>query len=113
MSAPRATKQTLRTFKAAIALAALLLLTASAAAQSGDIAALNANYTLSWWTVDGGGDTSVTVGHYTLGGTTGQPDAGELGGGSYTLGGGFWGGGTVVESGDRYVYLPLVLRSFP
>jgi hypothetical protein len=81
-------------------------------AQSADSAASAAGYTLFWWTVDGGGDTSVTVGKYTLSGTSGQPDAGELGQGNYMLGGGFWGGGA-VESGDRYVYLPLVLRSLP
>jgi hypothetical protein len=96
-----------------LAVVALLLLSTSTAAQSGDAAAPNADYTLSWWTVDGGGDTSVTVGKYTLSGTTGQPDAGELGQGSYTLGGGFWGGGVAVRIGDRPVYLPLVLRGFP
>jgi hypothetical protein len=107
--------KTNRTMKWTIILAVtvLMLLTASTAAQSGDVAAPNASYTLFWWTVDGGGDTSVTVGKYTLSGTAGQPDAGELSQGSYTLGGGFWGGGVLVEGRDRYIYLPLVLRSLP
>ena len=32
-----------------------------------------AGYTLDWWTVDSGGDTS-SGGSYSLGGTIGQPD---------------------------------------
>lgn len=65
-------------------LAALFLLpTAIVLAQSG-------GYNISWWTVDGGGETFSTGGAYRLGGTIGQPDAGELSGGSYTLYGGFW-----------------------
>jgi hypothetical protein len=55
-----------------LAMAALLLLTASSAAQSGDMVAPNASYTLFWWTVDGGGGTSVTVGKYTLSSTAGR-----------------------------------------
>ena len=74
--------------------------------------ALSANdYTLSWWTVDGGGHISVGAGSpspYALGGTTGQPDAGLLTGGDYTLGGGFWSGGAV----EYWVYRPLVVRNF-
>ena len=45
-------------------------------------------------------------GAYTLGGTVGQPDAGVLEGGAYTLAGGFWGGGSAVHR----LYLPLLLR---
>jgi hypothetical protein len=47
-------------------------------------------YTIDWWTVDGGGDTS-TIGQYSLSGTIGQPDAGTMSGGNFTLQGGFWG----------------------
>ena len=65
------------------------------------------SYTLDWWTVDGGGGTHRTVGEYTLSGTAGQPDAGVLSGGDYTLGGGFWGGGGAVQ---YRIYLPLVVR---
>jgi len=39
----------------------------------------------------------------------GQPDAGVLSGGGYTLAGGFWPGGAAARYG---VYLPLVLRNF-
>ncbi len=65
-------------------------------------------YTPDWWTVDGGGATFSTGGGYSLGGTAGQPDAGELTGGGYTLGGGFWKGGRLA--GGFHIYLPLVVR---
>ena len=40
-------------------------------------------------TVDGGGEMWSTGGSYDLGGTIGQPDAGQMSGGLYTLEGGF------------------------
>jgi hypothetical protein len=83
-------------------LAILLLLAPIALAQSGD------GYDLSWWTVDGGGETVNTVGNYTLNGTIGQPDAALWQDETYTLIGGFWGGAAV----ERRIYLPLVLRNF-
>jgi hypothetical protein len=64
------------------------------------------SYAISWWTIDGGGATVSTGGGYSLDGTVGQPDAGVLVSGSYTLAGGFW-GGTVTS---YRLYLPLVLR---
>ena len=48
-----------------------------------------AQYSIDWWTVDGGGGTS-TGGVYTVSGTVGQPDAGQMSGGNFTLEGGFW-----------------------
>ena len=75
--------------------------TVTAVADPGD------GYTLTWWTVDGGGESVSSGGSYSLAGTVGQPDAGlTLSGGSYTLAGGFWGVGTA----RLYVYLPLVIR---
>lgn len=71
-------------------------------AQSGD------GYSLSWWTVDGGGDTSASGEGYSLDGTIGQHDAGVVTGGDYTLVSGFWGGVAV----DHNVYLPLILRAY-
>src|SRR5437867_10568343 len=48
---------------------------------------------LSWNTVDGGGYTYSTGGTFGLGGTIGQPDAGNsMTGGTFGLQGGFWGG---------------------
>ncbi|MBU0490862.1 MAG: hypothetical protein KKA73_03460 [Chloroflexi bacterium] len=75
----------------------------------GLIARAQGGYDLSWWTVDGGGYTVSTGGGYELGGTIGQPDAGQLTGGTYTLGGGFWSGGAAAI--QYQLYLPLVLRS--
>jgi len=67
-------------------------------------------YDLSWWTVDGGGGRSSAAGSYTLDGTAGQPDPGPaLGGGDYTVEGGFWGGR--LSGVSMYdIYLPLVVR---
>jgi hypothetical protein len=48
------------------------------------------SYSIDWFTVDGGGGTS-TGGVYSVSGTIGQPDAGKMSGGNYTLDGGFWG----------------------
>ncbi len=48
------------------------------------------NYAIDWYTIDGGGGTS-TGGVFSVSGTIGQPDAGAMSGGAYTLQGGFWG----------------------
>lgn len=51
----------------------------------------SAQLTLDWWTVNGGGGTSVsTDGHFNLSATAGQPDAGVMTGGTFFLQGGFW-----------------------
>jgi hypothetical protein len=47
-------------------------------------------YSIDWSTIDGGGGTS-TGGVYSVTGTIGQPDAGKMSGGNFTLDGGFWG----------------------
>jgi len=46
-------------------------------------------YSIDWSTIDGGGGTS-TGSVYEVSGTIGQPDAGTMSGGNYTLQGGFW-----------------------
>ena len=61
--------------------AALLLLTFTVQAQS---------YSIDWFTIDGGGGTS-TGSVYSVSGTIGQPDAGKMSGGNYSIDGGFWG----------------------
>jgi hypothetical protein len=49
-----------------------------------------AQYSIDWFTIDGGGGTS-TNGQYSLSGTIGQPDAGgPMTGGNFSLAGGFW-----------------------
>jgi hypothetical protein len=59
----------------------------------------SAQYTIDWFTLDGGGGQS-SGGAYTLNGTIGQPDAGTSSGGAYTLHGGFWAAFAVVQSED-------------
>src|SRR5947208_6551917 len=55
------------------------------------------NYSIDWFTIDGGGGTS-TGGVYSVSGTIGQPDAGHMSGGNYTIDGGFWGIIAAVQS---------------
>ena len=52
--------------------------------------AIAQSYSIDWFTIDGGGGTS-TGGVYTVSGTIGQPDAGHMSGGNFTIDGGFWG----------------------
>ncbi len=61
--------------------AALLLVIAGAA--RADV------YDCNWYTFDCGGGTSASAA-YTVAGTMGQPDAGTMAGGTYSLQGGFW-----------------------
>ncbi len=86
-----------------LAILLCLALAVGAFAQSGG------GYDLTWNTVDGGGATWSEGGGYLLGGTAGQPDAGALSGGAYTLNGGFWSG--ALGALNR-VYLPLVVRNY-
>jgi hypothetical protein len=70
-------------------------------------------YTISWWTIDGGGSRMGSLdGQYSIVGTIGQPDASDqMVGGSFSLVGGFHGGSpsTPVDIW-QYYYLPFVLR---
>src|SRR6266850_7064480 len=51
---------------------------------------VRAQFSIDWSTIDGGGGTS-TGGVYQVSGTIGQPDAGKMSGGNYSIDGGFWG----------------------
>ena len=87
-----------------------LLLLALVAILAGGVVAqaqTGGGYELTWSTVDGGGAMFSTGGNYSLGGTSGQPDAGLLSGGVYTLAGGYW--ISPPEYGHRN-YLPLILK---
>jgi hypothetical protein len=69
-------------------------------------------YDLTWWTVDGGGETGISGGNYTLLSTAGQPDArAAIGGGDYILLSGFWPGEKLAVI-TRSLYLPFVLKSY-
>ena len=60
--------------------------------------AARAQYSIDWWTVDGGGGMS-TGGVYSLTGTIGQPDAGgPMTNGQYSITGGFWVLPTAVQT---------------
>ncbi len=52
-------------------------------------ALVQAQYSIDWFKVAGGGGTS-TGGVYSVSGTIGQADAGTMSGGNYSLTGGFW-----------------------
>ncbi len=67
------------------------LVAGSVLAQSGG------GYNLPWSSIDGGSAVS-SGGEYVLRGTIGQPDAGNLTGGGYTLAGGFWGQPVILSS---------------
>lgn len=56
-----------------------------------------AGISLDWSTIDGGGGKSAG-GAYSVSGTIGQPDAGLMSGGTYTLAGGFWGGPETLDT---------------
>ncbi|MHC4695328.1 MAG: hypothetical protein ACYTFA_01145 [Planctomycetota bacterium] len=49
-----------------------------------------ADFDLSRYTIDGGGVMFSSGGDFELSGTIGQPDAGVMEGGGFTLSGGFW-----------------------
>ena len=86
----------------------LLIGFATANAQRGnERSASQAGYSIDWYTIDGGGAMNSSGGSYSLSGSIGQPDAGTLGNGSYSLVGGFWGGAAI----NYTVYLPLVLKN--
>jgi len=58
------------------------------------------NYSIDWFTIDGGGGNS-TGGGYSVSGTIGQHDAGgPMTGGGYSLTGGFWALPFAVQSAD-------------
>ncbi|MBK9138959.1 MAG: hypothetical protein IPM17_09390 [Verrucomicrobia bacterium] len=68
--------------------------------------AATAQFALDWWTTDGGGGTS-TGGVYSISGTLGQPDAGAMSGGNFTLTGGFWAFAVAVQT-PHAPYLTIV-----
>lgn len=69
-------------------------------AQAGD-------FTVDWWTIDNGGGMSAGGG-FSISDTIGQPDAGDMSGGGYTISGGFW---DETHTGGL-LYLPVVVRNF-
>ena len=62
------------------AIISILLLVSTASAQ---------NFSIDWFTVDGGGGFSAAEG-FSVGGTVAQPDAGFMSADAYAVVGGFW-----------------------
>ncbi len=88
----------------------MIVLTLLALILAGSVVVVNAEalangFSIPWWTVDSGGGASQG-GSYALKGTIGQPDAGNLSGGGYTLTGGFWS----ITKRETRLYLPVVTR---
>jgi hypothetical protein len=72
-------------------------------------AGAQATYELVKSSIGPGG--SGNAGIYDLSSSIGQPAAGEVSAGIYTLGAGFWGGGIIVPIQNSYVlFLPLLLK---
>ncbi len=89
----------------ALTLLALFLVGGVALAQIGE------SYDLTWWTLDGGGDT-VSGGAYSLTGSAGQPEPGPASsGGDYTLFSGFWPGGGEAPSCTEVTGVTLTLMT--
>jgi hypothetical protein len=73
------------------------------------VLAQSGQFELPWHSIDGGGGTS-TGGEFALQAAIGQPEAGSLSGGDFTLGGGFL-VHPVLPGGElATVFLPLVLK---
>ena len=72
---------------------------------------------LSWFTIDAGGGTSMSSDSiYTLHDTIGQLDTQLMTGGSFELSGGFWKpnspGNRPSEAGDIMNFLPIISKFF-
>ena len=81
-------KSSVRCSKLTLGIVALLATTSVAAD----------DFSLDWWTIDGGGEMWTTGGDFELSGTIGQPDAGAImTGGDFELIGGFWAGAAEDE----------------
>ena len=76
------------------------------------IATTSADYSIEWYTIDGGGGRSGG-GPYELIGTIGQADASTMIGGDYEVLGGFWPGGPLcfVEFEDYARFAQYWLQS--
>lgn len=90
--------------------AAIVLMTTAALfilVSAGLVLAEVGSYSLSWSSIDAGGDSSSGAG-YLLIGSTGQPDAGILNSREYTASGGFWPG--LRPQPEQKIFMPLALK---
>ncbi len=93
---------------AAIAVVAALGWLPSATAAPAEPSAL----AITWYTIDAGGTQTAAGGTLTLTGTAGQPDAGRMNSGAYTVWAGFW-GGTLPSNAlpSTLLDLPAIFRA--
>jgi hypothetical protein len=87
---------------AAVLLLLILVFFTVVLAQSGQ-------FDLTWHSIDGGGGSSGG-GEFVLRGAIGQPEAGSLSGGDFTLGGGFLVQQLSSDSLEKVVFLPLLSK---
>ena len=66
------------------------------------------DFVIQWFSIDNGGVMESSGGSYTLRGTIGQPDAGVISGGDFTLQGGFWNSDTANTLLD--IFMPVVVK---
>jgi hypothetical protein len=84
---------------------------------SGSVLLAGGGLAIPWWTVDSGGGHSIG-GDFAVTGTIGQPDAGRMTDGQYTVNGGFWHGAggvlpppiTPTPPPGYFLYLPVAIR---
>ena len=81
----------------------LVMIVIPVVAQSGG------DYDLTWNTVDNSGGIISSGSTFSMTGSIGQPEAGVVSGGSFTLCGGFITGGNFMPS-NTFIYLPLLTR---
>ncbi len=67
------------------------------------------SYSLDWFTLDGGGGTS-TGGVFAMSGSIGQPEAGAMSGGAFSLTGGFWSLNVIQTPGAPVLHLTNLLN---
>lgn len=67
------------------------------------------DYDIGWFSIGGGVQTSQGA-DYSMAGITGQADAGEMAGGSYTMRGGYFVLPETAETEGALIYLPMVIR---
>ncbi len=73
------------------------------------VAASAVGYDLSWWSADGGGGSS-NGGGYSLLAVAGQPDAGLMQGGGFSLAGGLLGSGASAPPSLLRLFLPVMSK---
>ncbi len=94
--------------KVLLALAIVILIALTSSENVTTVVAQSGGYDLTWNVIADGGAMFGAGGSYSLDGTIGQPDAGAMSGGAYSLVGGFWSGWQNVVGYSLHLFLPLI-----